>query len=110
MAEVHVTIGGKAYTLPPLTFAQLKRVTPLMAEAQLDTPPQRLTEIAIGVLAMLIGELSAAVIEEALLVSEIDGLFASYTDFLRANGLIPPKAPIPGEASATGSVSIGSTT
>ena len=107
---VSVLIGGEQRPLPPLTFARLKRIWPLIERGREVLGRIERVDLSLGVIAALLGNVTADDLAEQLLPAEMDGVIGAVPDILIAGGLISREPPTPGEAMAAGSTQDASTT
>ena len=98
--DTTVTIGGEIRTLSPMTFAQLKRVAPLLSGVVDAAPGFNAVDAALAVLAAGWGEETAEVLANKLLVPETNGVIDAVSVWLRNSGLVPAGAAPAGEAQA----------
>ena len=90
-------IGGKAVTLPPITFDMVERSIELIAGLQPNMPNMAYRGIMIDVLAIFIGGVSAD-LRRTITYVETDALVSGFDDAMIWAGLIRADA---GEAQAT---------
>jgi hypothetical protein len=108
MEAPKIFIGGSEHELPPVSFAAVKRMMPIMASVHTAQSDMDVRDASVAMLAIIVG-VDADKLANDITYLETTAMLQAWPDVMRWVGFVLPETPASGEAQATSSPPSAST-